>query len=381
MGSNDAASGTAAEGAAPLSLEAWRFVRQMLDDLTASVEADAETELELLEGLRVLGRATALCSELSLDVDSEKPWFFSMNTPARLIGGPNPDGEYFLGMIDGRHRYRVGGTRGTSTYLGFQVLAGTGLTPRRMASHVSDRELDVGPDGTFALVLAAEEPSAAELAGAPWVQIPDDASAIVVREYVADRSVEVLAELTIEPLDTPGAPPRPTDASLAEQLTGMAWTIAKLTTLHKTIRPELLTTPNELSTATGADLGAADTTPDNLYMLGTFRLDPGESLLLELDPPETRYWSVTLENIWHECIEPRRRRSSLTNAAAVADPDGTVRVVISADDPGLANWLDTGGRHRGFVLVRWLDHPVAPAARTRVVPSPEIAGLVGTGSR
>jgi len=381
MGSNDAASGTAAEGAAPLSLEAWRFVRQMLDDLTASVQAEAETELELLEGLRVLGRATALCSELSLDVDAEAPWFFSMNTPARLIGGPNPDGEYFLGMIDGRHRYRVGGTRGTSTYLGFQVLAGTGLTPRRMASHVSDRELEVGPDGTFALVLSAEEPSAEELAGAPWVQIPDDASAIVVREYVADRSVEKLAELTIEPLDAPGVPPRLTDASLAEQLTGMAWTIAKLTTLHKTIRPELLTTPNELSTATGADLGAADTTPDNLYMLGTFRLDPGESLLLELDPPQTRYWSVTLENIWHECIEPRRRRSSLTNAAAVADPDGTVRVVISADDPGVANWLDTGGRHRGFVLVRWLDHPVAPAARTRVVPNAEVGGLVGSEGR
>jgi hypothetical protein len=377
MGSNEAAPGTAAEGAAPLSLEAWRFVRQMLDDLTVSVQVEAETELELLEGLRVLGRATALCSELSLDVDAEKPWFFSMNTPARLIGGPNPDGEYFLGMIDGRHRYRVGGTRGTSTYLGFQVLAGSGLTPRRMASHVSDRELDVGPDGTFALVLSAEEPSVEELAGAPWVQIPDDASAIVVREYVADRSVEVLAELTIEPLDTPGAPPQPTDASLAEQLTGMAWSIAKLTTLHRTIRPDLLTTPNELATATGADLGAADTTPDNLYMLGTFRLDPGESLLLELDPPQTRYWSVTLENIWHECIEPRRRRSSLTNAAAVADPDGTVRVVISADDPGVANWLDTGGRHRGFVLVRWLDHPAAPEARTRVVPNADVAGLVG----
>ncbi|HEY7938200.1 MAG TPA: DUF1214 domain-containing protein, partial [Acidimicrobiales bacterium] len=138
-------------------------------------------------------------------------------------------------------------------------------------------------------------------------------------------------------------------------------------------------TPNELSTATGADLGAADTTPDNLYMLGTFRLDPGESLLLELDPPQTRYWSVTLENIWHECIEPRRRRSSLTNAAAVADPDGTVRVVISADDPGVVNWLDTGGRHRGFLLVRWLDHPLAPAARTRVVPNADVAGLVGSG--
>jgi hypothetical protein len=373
MGSNEAAPGTAVEGAAPLSLEAWRFVRQMLDDLTASVQAEAETELELLEGLRVLGRATALCSELSLDVDAEKPWFFSMNTRARLLGGPNPDGEYFLGMIDGRHRYRVGGTRGTSTYLGFQVLAGAGLTPRRMASHVSDRELDVGPDGTFALVLSAEEPSAEELAGAPWVQIPDDASAIVVREYVADRSVEVLAELTIEPLDTPGAPPLPTDASLAGQLTGMAWTIAKLTTLHKTIRPDLLTTPNELSTATGADLGAADTTPDNLYMLGTFRLDPGESLLLELDPPRTRYWSVTLENIWHECIDPHRRRSSITNAAVVRESDGRVRIIAAATDAGVDNWIDTGGRHRGFVTLRWLDNPDPPMVKTSVVPVTDVA--------
>ncbi len=93
------------------SLEGWRFVRQMLDDLTETIEEDAETELELLEGLRVLGRVTALCSELSLDVDAQSPWFFSMNTEARLVGGPNPDGEYLLAMIDGRHRYRVSGRR------------------------------------------------------------------------------------------------------------------------------------------------------------------------------------------------------------------------------------------------------------------------------
>ena len=53
----------------------------------------------------------------------------------------------------------------------------------------------------------------------------------------------------------------------------MAWTIAKLTTLHRTIRPELLDMPNRLITAEAAELGSADTTPDNLYMMGTFRLD------------------------------------------------------------------------------------------------------------
>ncbi len=357
---------------APLALEAWQFVRQMLDDLTKSVEADAENELELLEGLRVLARATALCSELSLDIDHASPWFFSMNTPTRLIGGPAPDGEYFLAMIDGHHRYRLHGHRGSSTYLGFQVLAGVGLTPRRMAAYISDRDLALDDDGSFALVLASDEPTSEELAGDRWIPIPEDSSVILVREYIADRATETLAELAIEPLDPPALPPPPTDEVLAQQLTGMAWSIAKLTTLHRSIRPELLERPNQLVTAEAAELGAADTTPDNLYMIGTFRLDPGQALIIDLVPPDTRWWSVTVENIWHECIDPRRRHSSITNAGAIRNDQGGARIVVAATDPGVGNWLDTGGRHRGFVTVRWLDNPDPPPVTTRVLPIAEV---------
>jgi len=360
----------AAPWAGSKALEAWTLVRQMLDDMTAMVCADAETELELVEGLRVLARATALCEELSLDIDPAQPWFFSMNSEARLIGGPNPDGEYHLAMIDGSRRYRISGRRGTSCYLGLQVLAGRGLTPRRMAAYVSDRDLRLdeadGEDRSFALVLAADEPTAAELDGAVWVAVPDDASAVVVRQYVRDRSVETLAELSIDPLDPPGPVPIPDDETIAEQFTAMAWTIAKLTTLHRTIKPELLDRPNELLTAEANDLGDADTTPDNLYMIGTFRLAPDESLVVSFVPPATRYWSVTVENIWHECLDVRRRRSSLTDAHAVRESDGTVRVVVAGADPGHLNWLDTGRRHRGFVLLRWLDNPAAPVVTTTV---------------
>ncbi|MGO8872671.1 MAG: DUF1214 domain-containing protein [Acidimicrobiales bacterium] len=357
-----------------LALEGWQLVRRMLDDLTETIRSDAENELELLEGLRVLARTTALASELSLDVDVHAPWFFSMNTEVRFLGGPAPDGEYFLAMIDGRHRYRVRGHRGTTAYLGFQVLAGIGLTPRRMSAYVSDNELRLAKDGSFTLVFAGEKPSPEELAGGLWVAIPEDASSVLVREYIADRDTEAAAELTIEPLDPPALPAPPNDAELAEQLTSMAWTIAKLATLYRTIKPELIGMPNQLVTAEAAELGAADTTPDNLYMIGTFRLDPDEALVIELEPPKTRYWSMTLENIWHECIDPRRRHSSLTNAAAVVGENGTVRFVIAADDPGVDNWLDTGGRHRGFVILRWLDNPDPPAVSLEVLPLTDVAG-------
>jgi hypothetical protein len=68
--------------------EAWAFVRSVLDDMTAMVRDDAETPEEELEGLRVLARVTALCAELSVDVDPELPFAFPMSTPLRQVGGP-----------------------------------------------------------------------------------------------------------------------------------------------------------------------------------------------------------------------------------------------------------------------------------------------------
>jgi Protein of unknown function (DUF1214) len=348
---------------APKARAAWQFFQQMLADVTKIVTEDAESERELLEGLRVIARVSSLCSQLSVEADPDRPSFFDMCSPTRMIGGPNPDGNYYLAMIRGDRRYRITGTRGTSAYLGFQILAGTGLTPRRMANYVSDADLALKPGGCggeFALVLSSEEPAEpADLAGAQWVKIPDDASSVVVREYIGDPASEQLATMRIEALD-PGSVAPLTDTELADQFTAMAWTLMKLVTLHRTIKPELLNTPNTLLTAEAADLGAADTTPDNLYMMGTFRLDPGQALLLDIEPPATRYWNVTLESIWHECLEPRRRHSSVTNRAVQPDADGRVRIAISAEDFGFGHWLDTGGRHRGFVVVRWLDNPSPP---------------------
>jgi hypothetical protein len=338
----------------------------MVTNVTNIVTEDAENEREFLEGLRVIARVSSLCSQMAVEADLGQPVFFDMCSDNRMIGGPNPDGNYFLAMIRGDRRYRITGTRGTSAYLGFQILAGSGLTPRRMSNYVSDTDLVLEPgerSGEFTLVLSADEP--ADLAGAQWVQIPDDASSVVVREYIGDRASEELATLRIEALDPDTATPL-TDDELADQFTAMAWSLMKLTTLHRTIKPELLNEPNTLLTAEAADLGAADTTPDNLYMMGTYRLDPGQALVLDIAPPDTRYWNITLESIWHECLEPRRRHSSVTNRAVQLDADGRVRVAISAQDFGFGHWLDTGGRHRGFVVLRWLDNPEPPAVTVSV---------------
>jgi hypothetical protein len=347
------------------SVGAWQFFQDMLRDMTTVVTEDAESERELLEGLRAVARISSLCAQLSVEADADHPSFFDMCTPNRMVGGPNPDGNYYLAMIRGDRSYRVTGRRGTSAYLGLQILAGTGLNPRRMAAYVSDRDLILVAE-QFELILSATKP--ADL-GAHWVQIPEDASSVVVREYIGDRESEQVVALDIVPLDADPLVAL-TDVALADQLTAMAWTLMKLATLHRTIKPELLEQPNTLVTAQAADLGDADTTPDNLYMIGTFRLEPDEALVLDIEPPDTRYWNVTLENIWHECLEPRRRHSSVTNKGVDRDADGHVRIAISARDLGVGHWLDTGGRHRGFIVLRWLDNPEPPAVTTSIHREP-----------
>lgn len=349
---------------APAALAAWQFVRQMLADLTTTVLDDAADERELLEGLRVLAKVSALCTELSVQADPQRPHFFDMCSATRMIGGPNPDGRYLLAAVRGDRDYRISGTRGSTAYLGFQVLAGTGLTPRRMAAHLGDGELHC-PGGSFALVLARARPAPEVLGDAQWVPIPEDASAVVVREYIADRSSESPAAMTIECLNAAALQPV-SDADTGEAFTAMAWTMVKLATLHRTVMPELLVQPNRLVTAEAAELGAADTTPDNLYMLGAFDLAHDESLVLEFVPPQTRFWNITLENVWHECLEPRHRHSSVTNRGVTPDESGVVRVAIGADDFGHGHWLDTGGRRRGFVILRWLDNPRPPTVHTSV---------------
>lgn len=58
-------------------------------------------------------------------------------------------------------------------------------------------------------------------------------------------------------------------------------------------------------------------------MLGMFELEPHQNLQLTFLPPETRYWSVTLESIWHECLEPLLRSSSVTNKGVSPIPTDT----------------------------------------------------------
>jgi hypothetical protein len=77
-----------------------------------------------------------------------------------------------------------------------------------------------------------------------------------------------------------------------------------------------------------------------------------------------------------ESYDYRYTTTALNNERTTRSPDGAWRVAIAPSDPGVANWIDTGGRHEGYMLVRWVlaDGPPRPTAE--IVSLDQVADLV-----
>jgi hypothetical protein len=347
------------------STQALMDFEDMLASGREMVLKEAQTEQEAIEGMRWLLRVAAMSTVVAADANAIYPHFQRMDTDVRKVGGDNPDAEYAHVTIDGQYDYIITGNIGDISYLGFTFNAGVGMTPRRNIGYMNDNMLTVDDNGDFTLILAKEKPS---IAG-DWFQITEDASGILVRQYFTDRENAVLPTLNIAMLgDTPNYTP-PTDEQVASAITGTTFAFLKLSTLHQYILPELMEEPNGFIKATSEKFGDDIAGTDNLYMLGSYQLADDEALVIEVTPPDTRYWNIAMETRWHETLDYLHRATSLTKDSVTYNTDGTVSFIVAHKDPGAANWLDTSGYNFGFITFRWLDgkYEDVPMPTTRIV--------------
>ena len=344
------------------SVQAFDQLMGSVDDIRNMVLSEAESEREVAQGMRWILRNVAMTADIAGDANTLRPVFVRMDSAARKIGGDNPDGEYHLASIDGRYDYRITGTRGSVRYFSLNVNAGRGMNKRRMAAFLNDQTIEFDEQGNFNLVLSQRRPQAI----GQWVEIPEDASNIMLRQYLADRGREELVSIAIAPLGEPPPLPDTRDADIAEALKAMNYAFVFLATLHKIVLPQAWERPNEFFSTDADSLGGTISTPDNLYMIGSFEVARDQALIIEVQPPQTRYWNIALETHWHESVEYLHRPTSHTLETVTTSADGKVRFVIAQRDPGVPNWLDPMGNERGFMTLRWLD------ARGVAVPAPVV---------
>jgi hypothetical protein len=92
-----------------------------------------------------------------------------------------------------------------------------------------------------------------------------------------------------------------------------------------------------------------------LQSAGYFDLSNDDALVVTIKPNNARYFTVPVTNLWTITDDYWNEQTSLNNAQAVANPDGTFTFVISVNDPGVYNWVSTGGLSQGTISIRFQD--------------------------
>jgi hypothetical protein len=312
----------------------------------------------------------------SLDGDFLNPLFAKADTRGRDIGAYNPDAEYDQVLIDGRYDYRLSGNLGSVPYVSLTV-NGRGETQNsRMVAYLDDAAIrsHADADGDFTVWLTKAKPAQP---GA-WIALPDEANGVVIRQYVAKRERDTLARFSIEAIgDRLPKADRISDTELAERIVRTASGLVVGGTWHRTLLPEIVQKPNEFFPSTGTAIGASAANAENYYQIAHYQLNEGEVLVVDFDPPTTKFWNLTSATIWHESRRYLTDPVSLTLDEVEQTDSGKVRFVVADKDPGQPNWIKTFGHRRGFLLLRIVgvtSHTLPVVKRLSIK---ELAGLGG----
>ncbi len=324
-------------------------------DLIAATDRFRDSEANRALAYQSLVEARAMAYNLAvaprLDhprLNGQQSWqshFFS-------LGGNCQDFRYGATLLDGRQTYRLTGRVGELKLALFQV-------QNTIMGHPDHRELSntdlldlAGPDGRF------EVPVSAEPQDGPWVELdPDSRLNFVIVRRILSSIADDPGELRIERIGGEEPTSFADPDAMAERLFRAAdlvrYIVANWCVGLYDMYAKAAGGMNRMAHIAGKDL--ADNvlgSPSTTYGLGSFELDLDEALLVQWQMPDTAYWSFQLQDVWSNPLDFFNYQTDLGMADAAIDDTGTFRAVVSAQDPGIANWLDTRGLRDGVVIMR-----------------------------
>ena len=308
------------------------------------------TEQDLAEGYEYLAGSVRASLQAAFGYDLEHPLFINSTHQYSKQGLDNPDAIYFHAYIEDEAEYVVTGRRGTTADLSFQVMNGN-YSPVEAPDSVAafdDRAIDVAADGSFEVRFGP----AREHAPANYFALARGSSILIVREVYSDWSTEERGQLRIHRVDTLGTVPEP---ATVERMAKRYAVAAKMLVgrIHTWFAfPDWFTYKEPVNTLT-----VPQVTPGGLSSqfssIGHYDLTDDQALVVTVPKADCAYQAIQIGSAWYISTDYVHHQTSLTAAQSVVDPDGMLRYVVSEQNPGIANWLETTGHSRGVMMLRW----------------------------
>jgi hypothetical protein len=306
----------------------------------------------------------------------DAPWRQGMNFQS-------PDQDHLLAeFVDGRHDYRISGTRGTIPYfvmaswtapqpadLGERDWSGQGVAGLaefdpamlRTTGFLQSDLIHFDAAGNFMVTVSRERPAD----GSDWLPISGDCVGILVRTVYHRRELTEAPRMRIERLD--GAQPRPLQpAEVSASLAKSAQLVMGYAELVRSWwQDNLGKRPNRIRFSRAVYLSNGGV-PDRHHGFGTWERARDEALVISFVPTPCDYWIFQLCNIWQENLDNYEDGDGYVQKYRAAyAADGTVRIVIAEQEPGIAgNWIRPLSHIHGGMSLRLIKTAGEPPAVT-----------------
>ncbi|MDY6998201.1 MAG: hypothetical protein SW019_16510 [Actinomycetota bacterium] len=280
----------------------------------------------------------------------------------------------------------------------FSVLEGTSGTTSTI---LSLQDLDVSDDGTFVITISGDPAAPGQT---NHLQLTSSSTLVAARNTLGDWNVEDPMELAVHRV---GGPPNslfaqlggfvllgsvvndnPALASVLSLIPPLGIAESRpvrgiLTALLLVVRGSeqakymaLATTDTETGELRSPNVmtqpaSNAEFLANQLQSNGYFQLADDEALVLTIDPGNAGFFTVPVYNDWTITDDYWNQQTSLNDDQSLANPDGTYTMVVSIADPGVANWISTGGLNQGIISMRFQnldpDSPELPTVGSVLV--------------
>jgi hypothetical protein len=268
--------------------------------------------------------------------------------PACRFYGENPDAVYRWGGLapDRTYRLTCRQTGPAPVDASFTLMGTYGGTTPGHSLDLQDLERDAEGGFTITLDSSPADGRANHLTLMPTTRL------LLIREFLGDWSQDTPFAMTLEAegaaLGGPWDEARALDETChyaIEEFYLWFW----MNHIYRNLPPNSVTAAQPAAAMGGS---AAMATAQ-----GYFELAEDEAAMLEWDLAGARLSGLSALNWWYIPIDSHRISSTLNNHQAVPNADGTITVVLSRSDPGVANWLDCGGLRHVLMTARWQGLP------------------------
>ncbi|MGF7150159.1 hypothetical protein FHS96_003817 [Sphingomonas zeicaulis] len=295
------------------------------------------------------------------------------DVPDARMGGDNPDNCYRLAGIAHGGRYRVSGRviDACPAHVSFTLVENWGTSVTAQTLELPG--IDVGEDGCFTIIID-DQPTAGRpnhMTTSPRVKF------LFVRDSMMDWARETPLDLRIERLDAVGLLPRSPDARLEEALRRVREDVPLYYWFFRLSAGQAVNSmPPPFRT------GAVGGLVTQASGIGRLRLEEDQAAIVRFNRAGAAYCSLQFAIWWYRSLDAHRLQSGLSAAQCVPDADGSITAVMSARDPGVANWVQTDGLRDLLPMIRWQGLPAmqagaGPNHELTVVGMDELDGRLG----